>query len=180
MTAFLAAPGHQQMKHWHTGWICSCPAWVMISNCLCHFSVDKDRKRNLSWSSINKVIALVNFRIQNQRCQVRFFPYTDNPMLMHEIIGSSYLTIYHVNRVDSIFYNKYLNQAITWTNAHFQNIVCKMSPILLRPQFVSPLRAIFSRGNINIYLHFVSFLHIDTTQVVEILPQIRQEPTYST
>ena len=45
---------------------------------------------------------------------------------------------------------------------------------------VNPLRAKFFRGNINIYLHFVSFLHIDTTQVVEILPQIRQEPTYST
>ena len=30
------------------------------------------------------------------------------------------------------------------------------------------------------YLHFVSFLHTDTKQVVEILPQIRQEPTYST
>ena len=42
------------------------------------------------------------------------------------------------------------------------------------------LRAKFFRGNINIYLHFVSFLHIDSTQVVEILPQIRQEPTYST
>ena len=28
-------------------------------------------------------------------------------------------------------------------------------------------------------LHFVSFLHIDTMQVFEILPQIRQEPTYS-
>ena len=40
----------------------------------------------------------------------------------------------------------------------------------------------FCRGSINIYmyLHFVLFLHIDTTQVVEILPQIRQEPTYST
>ena len=38
----------------------------------------------------------------------------------------------------------------------------------------------FFKGNINIYLHFVSFLHIDATQVVEILPQIRQEPTYST
>ena len=38
---------------------------------------------------------------------------------------------------------------------------------------VNPLRAKFFRGNINIYLHFVSFLHIDTTQVVEILPQIR-------
>ena len=44
----------------------------------------------------------------------------------------------------------------------------------------NPLRAKFFRGNINIYLHFVSFLHIDTTQVVEILPQIRQELTYST
>ena len=38
----------------------------------------------------------------------------------------------------------------------------------------------FFRWNINIYSHFVSFLHIDMTQVVEIFPQIRQEPTYST
>ena len=45
---------------------------------------------------------------------------------------------------------------------------------------LNPLRIKFFRGNINIYLHFVSFLHIDATQVVEILPQIRQEPTYST
>ena len=44
----------------------------------------------------------------------------------------------------------------------------------------NPLRAKFFRGNINIYLHFVSFLHIDTTQVIEILPQIRQGSTYST
>ena len=44
----------------------------------------------------------------------------------------------------------------------------------------NPLRAKIFRGNINIYLHFVSFLHIDTTEVVEIYPQIRQEPTYST
>ena len=45
---------------------------------------------------------------------------------------------------------------------------------------INPSRAKFFRGNINIYLHFVSFLHIDTTQVVEILSQIRQGPTYST
>ena len=45
---------------------------------------------------------------------------------------------------------------------------------------INPLRAKFFRGNINIYLNFVSFLHLDTMQVVEILPQIRQEPTYST
>ena len=42
------------------------------------------------------------------------------------------------------------------------------------PNTTKPLHAKFSRGNINIYLHFVSFLHIDTTQVFEILPQIRQ------
>ena len=45
---------------------------------------------------------------------------------------------------------------------------------------INPLRAKFFKGNINIYLHFVSFLHIDAMQVVEILPEIRQEPTYST
>ena len=45
---------------------------------------------------------------------------------------------------------------------------------------INHLRANFFWGNINIYLHFVSFLHIDTGQVVEILPQIRQEPIYST
>ena len=38
----------------------------------------------------------------------------------------------------------------------------------------------FYRGNVNIYLHFVSFLHIDAMQEVEILLQIRQRPTYST
>ena len=43
-----------------------------------------------------------------------------------------------------------------------------------------PLHAKFFIGNKNIYLHFVSFLHIDMSQVVETLPQIRQEPTYST
>ena len=45
--------------------------------------------------------------------------------------------------------------------------------------WVNPLRAKFFRGNINIYLHFVSFLHIDMTQVLKILPQVREGPTYS-
>ena len=44
---------------------------------------------------------------------------------------------------------------------------------------INPLRAKFFRGNINIYLHFVSFLHIDMTQVLKILPQVREGPTYS-
>ena len=38
----------------------------------------------------------------------------------------------------------------------------------------------FFRGSIKMYLHFMSFLHIDMTQVVEILPHIRSGSTYST
>ena len=53
-----------------------------------------------------------------------------------------------------------------------------MGPLLFNI-FLNPLCAKFFRGSINIYIRFMSFLHIDTTQVVDILPRIRQEPTYS-
>ena len=50
-------------------------------------------------------------------------------------------------------------------------------PLLLYVGFmhfiINPLRAKFFRGNINIYLHFVSFLHIDVIQVLKIIPQRR-------
>ena len=45
---------------------------------------------------------------------------------------------------------------------------------------LNPLRAKFFRENINIYLHFMSFLHTNKTRVVEIPPQVRQGPAYST
>ena len=35
---------------------------------------------------------------------------------------------------------------------------------------INPLRAKFFRENINIYLHFMSFLHINKTQVIDIPP----------
>ena len=44
----------------------------------------------------------------------------------------------------------------------------------------NPLRAIFFRENINIYLHFMSFFHTNKTQVVEIPPRVRQGSAYST
>ena len=47
-------------------------------------------------------------------------------------------------------------------------------------QKLNPLRAIFFRENINIYSHFMSFLHTYKTQVVEIPPRVRQGPAYST
>ena len=61
-------------------------------------------------------------------------------------------------------------------------LVCKQWNYVssYQPNDFNPLGAKFFRGNINIYLHFVSFHHIDMMQIVEILPQIRQEPTYST
>ena len=46
--------------------------------------------------------------------------------------------------------------------------------------YVNPLRAKFFWGDINIYLHIILFLHIDMTQVAEILPKIRQGPTHFT
>ena len=45
---------------------------------------------------------------------------------------------------------------------------------------LNPLRAKFLRENINIYLHFMSFLHTNKTHVVEIPPRVRQGPAYST
>ena len=47
-------------------------------------------------------------------------------------------------------------------------------------EYLNPLRAIFFKENINIYLHCMSLLHINKTQVVEIPPQVRQGPAYST
>ena len=42
--------------------------------------------------------------------------------------------------------------------------------------FIS-LHATFVSRNINMYLQFLSFLNTDMTQIVEILPRIRQGPT---
>ena len=44
---------------------------------------------------------------------------------------------------------------------------------------VKPLRAKFFCGNINIYVHIMPFFHIDLTQVLKTLPQVREGPIYS-
>ena len=49
-----------------------------------------------------------------------------------------------------------------------------------RSSAINPLRANFFRGNMNICLHFMSFLQSDMTQILKILPQVRKGPTYST
>ena len=45
---------------------------------------------------------------------------------------------------------------------------------------LNSLRAKLFRENINIYLHFMSLLHIDVTHALKIFPQVRPGPTYST
>ena len=45
---------------------------------------------------------------------------------------------------------------------------------------VNLLLAKLFRGSIDMCFHFMLFLHIDMTQVVQILPQVRRKPTYST
>ena len=47
-------------------------------------------------------------------------------------------------------------------------------------QHLNPLRVKLFRGNTYTYLHSISLPHIDMTQVVEILPHVRQGPTYFT
>ena len=52
--------------------------------------------------------------------------------------------------------------------------------IIRTHQSFNPLRAKLLRENINIYLHFLSFLHTNKTQVVDIPSRVRQGPVYST
>ena len=70
----------------------------------------------------------------------------------------------------------------------FENVICKMLAILSWSQCVcvphrfidNPLRANFFRVNVNMYLHSMSFLRTNKTQVVEIPPWVRQGPAYTT
>ena len=62
-----------------------------------------------------------------------------------------------------------------------ENIMDKIWFFLLPgAPFINPFRAKFFRVNINMYLHSMSFLRTNETQVVEIPPWVRQGPAYTT
>ena len=65
-----------------------------------------------------------------------------------------------------------------------QAVICEQTRDYTRKhmikEIINPLHVIFFRENINIYLHFMSFLHSNKTQVVEIPPRVRQGPAYPT
>ena len=81
----------------------------------------------------------------------------------------------------------YIPTGINKKNIHYVFTIAMQTCVLLKCHMVyhkqlslNPLRAKFFRGNINIYLHFMSFPHTDKTQVVEIHPRVRQGPAHST
>ena len=105
----------------------------------------------------------------------------------HIAIVSRYTDVMLFTRADYIPHKGLCSmqnmELIKWINFNYGMNKC-IHPLfymdVITKLYLNPLGAKFFRGNINLYLHFVSFLHIDTTQVVEILPQVEQEPTYST
>ena len=72
---------------------------------------------------------------------------------------------------------------IEWPNDSYMltsvwcQCVLRLCPVV---QSINPLRAKFFCGNINIYLHFMSLLHIDLAQVLKFLPLVRPGLIYST
>ena len=78
-----------------------------------------------------------------------------------------------------VFVYKYLCPWMCVGVNEFTHLPSVQLHLIYAPIFNS-LRAKFYRGNINIYLHLMSLLHIDMTQVLRILPQVRPAPTYST
>ena len=89
-----------------------------------------------------------------------------------------------IRSIQIIFWNK------IWTSYFLQILTAEYDTVFHRASindlglllliWINPLRAKFFRENINIYLHFMSFLHINKTQVIEIPPWVKQGPAYST
>ena len=69
-----------------------------------------------------------------------------------------------------------MNRAGVW--AYLWGVYDRM-PVVSYHKHLNPSHAKLFRGNIIIYLHFMSLPHIELTPVAEILPRVRQGSTYS-
>ena len=94
-----------------------------------------------------------------------------------------------------VFHNTHPKVCMQWPYCVFQVFNCRiwwsmllyhsLVKIYVIPQHAKSMWSltlnvlIFFWGNMNIYLHFTAFLHIDLTQVLKTLPQVREGPTYS-
>ena len=101
----------------------------------------------------------------SHRIRSEFF--TRNYLIMYSMSTSKYGYLKFTFLKDKIYstYVAYIMPMDGFSTKQYDRDENKWLHILF-----NPVRAKFFRGNINTYLHFVSFLHIDTTQVGEILP----------
>ena len=100
--------------------------------------------------------------------------HSDDQVGCHICKGPSLVTTKYLKLIsgNSLIYNLFLQEVVICVvmsgTQRFYHI------------WINHLCVWFFRGSINMYLHFMPLFHIDTTQVVEILPHVRQGPTYST
>ena len=135
---------------------------------------------NLTFNSSPTTAAYMHQWIKSVLVQIMACRLFGAKPLSEPMLG--YCQLNPLNKIQWIF-NRNTNLFIH-ENAS-QNIVCQKAAILSRGRWVNslapvifgsninPLHAKFFRVNINMYLHFMSFLHIDRTQVLKILPQVR-------
>ena len=103
--------------------------------------------------------------------------------LLQEICNSSAVAmVLHLPCTNPSIYVSHHSTKCIWEWCLQNNILTPFVATHMTHQAydINPLRANFFRGNISICLHFMSLLHIDLTQVLKILPQVRPGPIYST
>ena len=102
-------------------------------------------------------------------------------MCVHKILYIPLLENCNTQRTHHVIRTSLLCQKDNITLfSHNDNIITFCAPVLEFRFYLNSLHAKFFRGNINIYLQFMSLLPIDVTQVLKILPHVRPGPTYST
>ena len=107
--------------------------------------------------------------------QILAYPKTWTIMNEKKNHFTGHLPLYPTCKVSqgALFWNLISKQIL----AHLAIIV---EPVYWDHENLNPLCAKFVRGNIIMYLHFMSFLHIDMRQVVEIQPHGKQGSAYCT
>ena len=133
------------------------------------------------WCKINSTCTIIHYSITYILCSKHSQYFLNNLRKCTEFWLTSELRC--INRVSNSIICDFhiplsiLSTDLFWNAFHFFHSFTFYMILLI---CLNPLRAKFLTENINIYLHFMSFLHTNNTQVVEIPPRVRQGPAYST
>ena len=137
-----------------------CGTWIsycLKESVMCSSKQNKS-KRNFREYSIWKTVLCYHCHVGHKLTRIR--PCSDNYMhcCLWDVLNGTKLVRSHLylSLVDEAILRN-MNKVICWNN----------------------IRAKCFKGNIDIHLNFVSFLHIDVTQALKIVPYVREGPTYS-